>query len=54
MMKELFLKDFSPADNRQKLIDTLCKEQLIDISIAYSSDFKSAKKLREIVDSLCK
>ena len=53
-MKELSLEEFSSVDIKQQLISTLCEQPAIDISIAYNSDFKSAKLLREVVDSLCK
>jgi hypothetical protein len=53
-MKEFFLEDFSPVDKKELLINTLCKQKVIDISIAYVSDFKSAKLLREVIDNLCK
>ena len=54
MMKEFSLEDFSPVNKGQQLINSLYEQEVIDISIAYISDFKSAKLLREIVDSLCK
>ena len=54
MMKEFSLEDFSPEDTKEQLITTLCKQKAIDISIAYISDFKSAKLLREVIDNLCK
>jgi anti-sigma regulatory factor (Ser/Thr protein kinase) len=53
-MKDLSLKDFSSENEKELLIDSLCKSEGIDISIVYCSDFKSAKLLREIVDDLCK
>lgn len=53
-MKEFSLEDFSPVNKGQQLINSLYEQEVIDISIAYISDFKSAKFLREIVDSLCK
>lgn len=53
-MQELSLEDFSPDNKKEQLIASLCKQEIVDISIMYSSDFKSAKLLREIVDSLCK
>ncbi|MCD5374826.1 ATP-binding protein [Candidatus Gracilibacteria bacterium] len=53
-MKEFSLEDFSPEDTKEQLITTLCKQKAIDISIAYISDFKSAKLLREVIDNLCK
>jgi len=53
-MKKFSLEDFSNSDKANELISSLCSEKEIDISVAYTSDFKSAKLLREIVDSLCK
>jgi hypothetical protein len=53
-MEEFFLEDFSPVDKKKQLIATLCEQETIDISIAYISDFTSAKLLREVVDMLCK
>ncbi len=53
-MKEFYLEDFSPESKWSERITALCQGEWVDISIAYPSDFRSAKLLREIVDSICK
>ncbi len=39
---------------REEILTSLCQDDVVEISIAYDSDFRSAKTLREFVDSLCK
>lgn len=53
-MKELELNQISEENQREELLSALCKDDEIDISISYISDFKNAKILREFVDELCK
>jgi len=45
---------FTSQDSINQLISTVCQNDIIEIQITYISDFKSAKILRELVDSLCK
>ncbi len=48
------LDDFWDINTREGLITTLCQSDSINVSILYTSDFRSAKILREVVDSICK
>lgn len=52
-MQEFTLDDFSD-DKIDKVINTLCLKTWIEVNISYTSDFKSAKILREVVDRICK
>jgi len=52
-MQELSLEDFS--DNKiDTSIDAVCINGDVEVSISYTSSFKSAKLLRDIVDQICK
>jgi len=52
-MKQIFLDDLRENKDIRKLISSFSCEDIIDISISYTSDFKNAKKLRKIVDIIC-
>jgi len=53
-MQEYSLDDFLNENEGEKLVATLCQGDDVSIRIQYISDFRSAKVLREIVDSICK
>lgn len=53
-MQEFSLHDFSRQPDSTELIASLCLEDSIEIKISYLSDFRSAKVLRELVDTICK
>ena len=54
-MKQLRLQELSwDFKRREEILTSLCKDQKVEVSILYDSDFRNAKTLREFVDSLCK
>ena len=53
-MQDFDLKDFLIEQEVDQQIADLCQKESIEIQISYSSDFRSAKILREIVDKICK
>lgn len=53
-MQHYTLQDFSTDEKLDSLISTLCQKDIIEIQISYLSSFKSAKILRDIVDTICK
>ena len=53
-MTEIRLNDFSLSPEQEKLLDSLFHGDSDTCIIHYISDFRSAKILREITDTLCK
>lgn len=53
-MQDFYLDDFWKDLGGDRLLSSLCEGSEIDIRISYTSDFRSAKSLRELVDHICK
>ena len=53
-MQRYILKDFSSCEKREELVQKICNDSNMDVSISYESDFSSAKILRELTDDCCK
>ncbi len=53
-MIEIKLHDFSLLHTWEKSLFWVFKEDRVDISVSYISDFRSAKPLRELTDIICK
>lgn len=53
-MNELQIHDFSLSQAKKDLESFLCNHSELEIMIHYVSDFRSAKVLRELSDTICR
>lgn len=53
-MNELHIHDFSLSQAKKDLESFLCGQSELELTIHYVSDFRSAKVLRELSDTICK
>lgn len=52
-MQKFTLQNFLSPQERDNILNDICKQPMVDIMISYESDFRNAKILRELMDDVC-